>query len=112
LGSGQSITTVDHFGINARLHGFQDVSTGQVDRGSRIPVEIDLSSMSRDQSSHDDRYFAAGQIVSLHGFGRDCSEPRLDGHNLAVDDHVRIDLPQRHENQLEGAHLSPRHIAA
>ena len=42
------VGAVDHFGIDAGLHGFEHVAAGQVDGGGAVEVQVDVGPMRGD----------------------------------------------------------------
>ena len=57
---------VDHLGIDARLHGFEHVAAGQIDRRGHAEVEFDIFGFSRgDDGTDHQRHVAAGQIMGF-----------------------------------------------
>ena len=98
---------VDHPRIDARLHGFQNVAPGQVDRRRPLEVEVDdLRLAGGDHRANHQRHVAAGQIVGFERLGRDALavvQAGLHRHDLAARDHRRVHLAKRHPQQVEDA---------
>ena len=105
--AGAAAGAVDHLGIDAGLHGLQHVAAGQVDGRGQLEIEIDrLGLLGGDQRADHQRHVAAGQVMGLQrlaGDARLVAEPGLHGHDLAADDHRRIDLAEGHAQQVEDA---------
>ena len=49
------------------------------------------------------------KIVGFESLGRDVFEARLNGHDFRVDDRCRIDLSQRHEQELKRTNPGASH---
>ena len=61
--------------------------------------------MGHDQRADHTRHVAAGKIVRLEPSRRDiAAEARLHGHDSALHDRPRVDLPQAHAEQFEEPH--------
>ena len=57
---------IDHARINARLHGFQNISPGQVDRRGPLEVQVDdLRLAGGDHRANHQRHVAAGQVMGF-----------------------------------------------
>ena len=46
------IGTVDHLGVDAGLHGLNNIATGKVNRGGDLPGQIDIGSVGGDRARH------------------------------------------------------------
>ena len=88
------VRAVDDFGIDARLHCFQDISASEVNRRRRVPVEFNSRPVGNDQRANNRLDITAGEIMSLQPISRDIAQPRLNRHNLCIDDRCRIHFSQ------------------
>ena len=102
---------VDHFGIDARLHGFEHVAAGQVDGRGQLEIEVDrLGLVGGDDRADHQRHVAAGQVVGFERLAGDAgrfAQAGLHGHDLAAHDHLGIDLAEGHA-QADRKCRSPR----
>jgi hypothetical protein len=106
------VGAIDHLGVDARLHGLEHVTPGQVDGGRRVPVEVDAGAVGGNQGLHNAADIPAGEIVRLDAVRGNVAEARLHGHDLRVSHDGRVHLPQRHADEGEGTDAGPRHEAA
>ena len=102
--------TVDHLGIDAGLDGFEHVSSGQVDGGRQLEVEVQLGLVCSHQGTHHQGDVSAGQVVGFQVLGGEAiiAQPGLHRHDLAADNDRRADLADGHEDQVEHADSGPR----
>src|SRR6185437_14710880 len=102
------IGTIDDFGVDAGLHGPQNVAARQVDGGGPIEFQIDVGAVRGDDRLDDPRHVAAGQIVGFQAARRDPgdrvgADAGLHGHDFRLHDQAGVDLPQAHPDQAEQA---------
>jgi hypothetical protein len=65
LASGTGVGTRNDLGIDAGLHGLEDVAAGQVDRRGPLVRQRDVGAVGGDQGADHVRDVAAGQVMGL-----------------------------------------------
>ena len=109
---GAAAGAIDHLRVDAGLHRFEHVAAGQVDGRGQFEVEFgEFGLCGGDQRADHQRHVAAGEVMGLERLRRDALlfvDARLHRHNLAADNHRRIDLAEGHAQQVEDADARPR----
>jgi hypothetical protein len=107
LGDRRDARRVDHLRVDAHLHGFEHVATGEVDRGGPLPRQFDVGAVGRDEGVDHPLDVAAGEVVRLH-----LADVEIDlglrGADERSDDRRRRHLAQPHADQRADADLHPR----
>jgi len=95
------VGAVDDLGRNAGAHGFEQVTTREVDSRCRAEVEVQAGAVRRDQRVDNPHHLATGEVVRFEVARLDAFEARLHEHDLRVHHHGRIHLPQAHREHVE-----------
>eukprot|EP00913_Durusdinium_trenchii_P028411 g26639.t1 len=108
------VGAVDHAGVDAGLHGFEEITPGEIDRLRRLPVDGNIGPVGGDQRGNHVGNVSPRQGMRLQVAGGDriyACDARLHRHDLAADNHRRIHLTQAHHHQLGEGDIGPRHAA-
>ncbi len=95
---------VDDLRIDAGLHGLEHVAAGQVDGRGLLEGQVELGLVGGDDRLDHQGHVAAGQVVGFEALAGDpfgVAQSGLHGHDLRADDHLRVDLAERHPQEVE-----------
>ncbi len=93
---------VDDLWVHAGLHGIENVAAGQVDRGGRLPGQIDIGLVGGDHRVDHALHIPAGKNVRFH-FRRTDAKSRAMRLDARVNDDERAHVSHPHAKQIDQA---------
>jgi len=98
------VWAVNNFGIDTGLHSIQDVAPGQINRRSHLPGQVDIGTVSGNQSPHHIRHTPPCQIMAFELRGGEF-QSCFACHNPASDNDTRVHFAEGHPNQFQKGNM-------
>ena len=101
---GGNLRGLDDLRVHGHLYGFENVTTGEVDGGSFLEVELDVCLVGSDERLDDAEHVTTAEVVCFEQVRID-RETSLTAQNARFDDNLRRHFTQAHTDELENAHV-------
>ena len=102
---------INDFGVHTHLHGFEDVTSGEINRRSHLEGQIDTCFARRNEGVYDALDMSAGEVMRLQTIALDIRQTGLVRLNHTVHNLRRRHLTDTHQEELYETNVHTAHCS-